>query len=187
MGETVSVYLERFLQEQTLETFMLLRDAVLASPDYDPYNHYQSEAHALLEREEFAQVTEYLMSKIPGWILNPGIHKLLSFALHKLGDEERARMEFLLARAFLDGILLTGDGSEARPYLVSSVTDEYDVLDHLGKSLRQQSLVEKKGRRCDRFECEDGSQIWFDVSAPLARFESEIGRQDDDVACPQTS
>lgn len=174
MGEPVNVYLERFLREQTLETFMSLRDAMIQSPDYDPYDHYQLEAHALLGEEEFEKVTEYLMSKMPGWILNPGIHKLLSFALHKLGDEERARMEFLLARAFLNGILSTGDGSEARPYLVSSVTDEYDVLEHLGKSLRQQSLVENEGRRCDRFDCEDGSQIWFDVSAPLACFERKI-------------
>jgi hypothetical protein len=174
MGEPVKVYLERFLREQTLETFMSLRDAMIQSPDYDPYDHYQSEAHALLGEGEFEKVTEYLTSKMPGWILNPGIHKLLSFALHKLGDEERARMEFLLARAFLNGILSTGDGSEARPYLVSSVTDEYDVLEHLGKSLRQQSLVENEGRRCDRFDCEDGSQIWFDVSAPLACFERKI-------------
>ena len=178
MGESVSANLERFLREQTLETFMSLRDAMIQSPDYDPYDHYQSEAHALLGKGEFEKLTEYLMSKMDGWIVNPGIHKLLSFALHKLGHEERARMELLLARALLNGILSTGDGSEARPYLVSSVTDEYDVLEHLGKSLRQQSLVESEGRRCDRFECTDGSLIWFDVSAPLAWFERTIKSAD---------
>jgi hypothetical protein len=45
------------------------------------------------------------------------------------------------------------------------------VLEQLGKSVRQQSLVENEGRR---FDCEDGSQIWFDVSAPLACFERKI-------------
>jgi hypothetical protein len=174
MSERVSEYLESFLQDPTFETFMPLRDAVIGSPEYDPYDHYQSEAHELLGKGEFEKVAEYLLSKMPGWVLNPGIHKLLSFALHKLGDAERARLEFLLAKAFLNGILLTGDGSEEYPYLVTCVTDEYDVLEHLGKSLKQQSLVEKEDGRYDCLDCEDGSQIWFDVSVPLARFEREI-------------
>jgi hypothetical protein len=168
--ESVQTHFERYLREQSLESFMRLRDAVIALPGYEPYSNYKLEAHSLLEKTEFDKAVKYLMSKMPGWLLNPGIHKLLSFAFHKLGDEDKAKSEYALARLFLNAILSTGDGSEARPYLVSSVTDEYDVLEHLGRHLQQQTLIERGDKRYDRFDCKDGSQIWFDITVPLTHF-----------------
>ncbi len=172
--ESAETHLERYLREQSLENFVRLRDAVVALPDYKPYSNYKLEAYSLLEKKKFKKAVKYLMSKMPGWILNPGIHRLVAFALHKLGDEDKAKSEYALARLFLNAILSAGDGSEAHPYLVSSVADEYDVLEHLGKGLRQQTLVERGNRRYDRFDCEDGSQIWFDVTAPLTHFERMV-------------
>lgn len=156
-----------YLQQPSPENWNRLRDAAANSPCYSPYSDYRNQALALLSRGEWEQAKGYLLSTIPGLALNPGIHKMLSFALHKLGEQQSAQAEFVLAEALLRGIQSTGDGSEAHPYVVSSVQDEYDLLEHLGKTPRGQALVEKAPRYYDRLDCEDGSQIWFDITQPL--------------------
>jgi hypothetical protein len=169
--ESVQPYFEHYLREPSLENFWLLRDAVALLPDYQPYEDYRPTAYSLLAQEKFAEVAQYLMSKMPGWILNPGIHNLLAFLFHKSGDEDRARVEYVLAQLLLGTIISTGDGSEAHPYIVSSIADEYDVLEYLGKDLKLQALVEKGERRYDRLDCTDGSRIWFDITMPLSHLE----------------
>lgn len=167
MQESIQAHLERYLQEQSPESFLQLRDAVAASSSYAPYSDsYVETAHSLLKQEKFEEAIDYLMSMMLNWFLNPGIHKLVSFASHKLSKSDDAQFEYTLAMLFLKGILSTGDGSETRPYLVLHIRDEYDVLEHLGKEPVRQSLVNKGNRHYDRQDCKDGSQIWFDVTTP---------------------
>jgi hypothetical protein len=58
----------------------------------------------------------------------------------------------------------TGNGSPDSPYLVTRISDEYDLLRRLNKVCRQQGLREKDGRRFDVLQCPDGSEVWFDVT-----------------------
>jgi hypothetical protein len=65
-------------------------------------------------------------------------------------------------------LLTTGDGTRASPYIVTHPTDEYDVLAALGLKSAGQSLTERHGRLYDIQLCEDGRELWFDVTDLLA-------------------
>lgn len=89
----------------------------------------------MFEEGRVEEAKGLLESVLPGWILNPRIHQLISFAWHKLGQEEAAQYELAVAVALLNGILSTGDGSKAQPYLVLYPADEYDLLAYLGTAI----------------------------------------------------
>ena len=173
MNDSVRTHLKRYLVEQTTENFLRLRDAVANSPGYQPYADNMSVVDGLLEQENYEAARSHLMAMMPNLILNPGIHKLISFVLHKLDKTDDSQAEFALGMLFTQGILSTGEGSEAKPYLVLHTSDEYDIMEHLGKQFRKQALVEKGDKHYDRQECEDGSAIWFDVTTPY----NHLGRQ----------
>jgi predicted Zn-dependent protease len=168
MSIPINDHLKNYLKERSAARFLQLRDAVARSPSYAPYASRLDPAHQLLDQGKFDEARQHLLSLLPNWLLNPGIHQLLSFVHHKLGEDRRAQFERAMAQAMLRGILSTGDGSAARPYLVLRTADEYDVLRHLGKRSRQQALVQEGERRYDRQDCDDGSEIWFDVTVQLA-------------------
>ena len=65
----------------------------------------------------------------------------------------------------IKSILDTGDGSREHPYVVSSTTEEYLVLEHFNKTLMMQALLDIDGKRMDRMVCEDGTEYYFDISA----------------------
>jgi hypothetical protein len=166
MPESVPILFDRYLSEPSAENYMHLRAAVAISSDYEPYTNYKEQAYGLMEAGKFAEAVEYLIACMPNWFLNPGIHFLLSFIYHKLDQAEPSQAEMSMAMLFLEGILLTGDGSDEQPYLVLHTADEDDVLLHLNKEPKNQSLVEQRGKYFDRQLCADGSEVWFDVSTP---------------------
>jgi hypothetical protein len=168
MEDAIVADLQQYLAEPTAERFMNLRAAVAESPGYAPYSSNLEGGWELFEEGQFEEAKSFLLSVLPNWILNPGIHKMLSFAWHKLGEEETAQYEFALAMAMVNGILSTGDGTKAQPYLVLHTKDEYDLLEYLGKRSVEQSVVEHGEEYYDRQTCGDGSEIWFDVTVPLA-------------------
>ena len=43
-------------------------------------------------------------------------------------------------------------------------SDEYDVVWKLGKRLKSQDLISNGGRFFDRVQCDDDSEIWFDIT-----------------------
>jgi len=74
----------------------------------------------------------------------------------------------------VQGILSTGDGTKQHPYVVTRTSDEYDVLQFLGKELESQSLLEEEDRQYDLLRCKDGSEMWFDVTDPLGRLGDQL-------------
>ncbi len=175
MQGSIIIQLEHFFEKQSPENFINLREAVAASPDYAPYaSNYMDKVYALLEQEQFEEAKNHLMTVMANWILNPGIHTLASFVFQKLGRDNDARFEYGVSQLFLEGILSTGDGSETRPYLVLHTADEYDVLAHFDRKSQKQALVEKEGRHYDRQECQDGSQIWFDITIPYEHLRRQV-------------
>ncbi len=178
MQKSIETFLNRYLQTRTPDSFLQLQEAVAALPEYAPYtDNYGKRATELFQEERFEEVVETLLALMPNWFLNPGIHKLLSLAYHKLGHQESARLEYTLALAFQEGILSTGDGSEERPYRVLHTADEYDVLEHLGKQSHRQSLVDKGSRHYDRQDCPDGP-VWFDITIPYSYLKKQFKSKD---------
>ena len=168
MEDAIVAELLQYLAEPTPERFLDLRAAVAELPTYEPYSFNQRVVRPLFEEGRFEEAKDLLEAALPGWILNPGIHQMLSFAWHKLGQEDAAQYEIAVAVALLNAILSTGDGSKAQPYLVLYPADEYYLLASLEKRSTSQSLEIVGEKRCDRLTCDDGTEIWFDVTAPYA-------------------
>ena len=57
----------------------------------------------------------------------------------------------------------------SNPYIVCHATDEYDILAALGREPAGQSLEEHEGQLFDVLTCDDGREVWFDVTAILVR------------------
>src|SRR5262249_5277926 len=97
-------------------------------------------------------------------LLSPQVHQTAWLAAEKLGDADRAKVERCVTRACLRGLVRSGDGSPDRPFPVTHISDEYDLLDHLGKEFRGQRNVTTEAGGVDGFDCGDGSDLWFDVT-----------------------
>ena len=85
-------------------------------------------------------------------------------------------MEMMIGDACIEGILATGDGSEGNPYIVIRTSDEHDVIEHLEKQLKQQSLMPKDDKHFDRIECTDGSKYWFDITDAYNHMAESFGQ-----------
>jgi hypothetical protein len=176
MEDALVADLQQYLAEPTPERFLDLRAAVAGSPGYAPYSTDLQVAWPLFEENRFEEAKDLLEGALPGWILNPGIHQMLSFAWHKLGQEDAAQYEFAVAVALLGAILSTGDGSKAQPYLVLYPADEYDMLKFLEKQSIGQSLEELGDKHYDCQMCDDGTEIWFDVTVPYAHLQKRYSK-----------
>jgi hypothetical protein len=174
MQESIVTHLDRFIIEQSSENFSQLRDVVVSSPNYNPYSKEKNKVLSLMEHGKFEESEKLLQLIMPNWILNPGIHKLLSFVLIRTGKERESLFENELSKVILNGILSTGDGNEKHPYCVVRLDDEYDVLQYFGKELHKQRLINKKGKHYDLLECEDRSNIWFDITIPYSYLNIKI-------------
>ena len=76
--------------------------------------------------------------------------------------------------AKINSILATGDGSRERPYVVSSVKEEYLILQHFDQKLMLQALVNVDGKRMDMMSCEDGTAYFFDISTFFGRLTQQL-------------
>lgn len=173
MKDALVADLQQYLVEPTPERFLDLRAAVAELPTFAPYSFSQRAIWPLFEEDRFEEAKSLLEAALPGWILNPGIHQMLSFAWHKLGQEDAAQYELAVAVALLNGILSTGDGSRDRPYLVLYPADEYDLLAYLEKRSTGQALEKLENKHYDCQTCDDGTEIWFDVSVPYAHLQKQ--------------
>ena len=162
---TVLSRLNAFLRERTLDRYLAARDAMMVSRHYDPKSTVLPDIYRQLGRGLHHQVLALATKAMGNWLLNPGIHFVVSQAFRELGDEERADHEVETGRALLSGLLMTGDGTPEHPYIVLRTADEYDVLASMGLRCRAHQVAYRNGRAFDALACDDGRDVWFDVSA----------------------
>ncbi len=117
---------------------------------------------------------------------SPRAHYLAGEAHAQLAQWEEAESERLAFSACLQGILATGDGSSRKPYVISQIPDEYDVLKLLGLVCVKQRLVQRGRRACDVLTCADGSSVWFNISDLLAVPQTEVAAPQDFVYIERT-
>jgi hypothetical protein len=157
--------LNTFLRERTLERYLAARDAMLVSRFYDSKSTVLPDLFRPLGRGLHHRVLAAGTRAMANWVLNPGIHFVMSQSFRELGDMDRAEFEAETGRALLDGLLMTGDGTPDHPYLVLRAADEYDVLASMGLRCRAHQVAYRNGRAFDALACDDGRDVWFDVSA----------------------
>lgn len=93
-------------------------------------------------------------------------HRLAALAALELGEIDDAELERFIADACLQGVLNSGEGSAARPYLIAHRADALEVLRHLELKTIRQCCVEKDGALCDVFEVSGAKrdqEVWFSV------------------------
>ena len=160
------------ITEPSADNYRVLHAAVVGHPDYAPYDDVLEQASELLEGEREQQAVtsvaalEVLKEAMPNLLLSPRAHMLKAYIHRTRGEGEAEEMEIMFASACIRGILATGNGSELRPYLITRVSDEYDVAQALERTLEEQQLIKRNDRSFDVWQTDVGP-LWFDVTDAL--------------------
>lgn len=154
----------QFIQSPDRDTYLTFRAKLIAVDGFDPYSDEILLADELYEKQKIHEARDTIQNAMRNLMLSPRAHQMLAFLHRKLGDEHAAQMEMLIGQACIEGILASGDGSTNNPYIVVRTSDEYDVIESLGKQFKQQALTHKDDKHFDLIECTDGSEYWFDIT-----------------------
>jgi hypothetical protein len=160
--------LAAFVEQPCKATFLAAREAVLRRSLLPLMATEIAELDRLLEQEKHQDLLDRLDALPPSKVLSPRIHFLAAEAAEALGQAMDVELERSLFVLTLQGLLATGDGTRANPYIVSHPTDEYDILAALNQQPAGQSLTEYQGRLYDVHVCSDGREVCFDVTDLLA-------------------
>ncbi|HEY2414565.1 MAG TPA: hypothetical protein VGI40_20125 [Pirellulaceae bacterium] len=156
--------LAALVEQPSKTTFLAARDAVLRQSPVPLAAGQIAELDRLLEQEDYSALLDRLDALPPSKVLSPRIHFLAAEAADALGRLADTELERCLFVITLQGLLATGDGTKANPYVVCHASDEHDVLDALGREVSRQVVAEYSGRVCDVLRCTDGREVWFDVT-----------------------
>jgi hypothetical protein len=205
--ETVHRRWFRFRHERSPESFLSLRQAVAQGPGYDPDSRDIEEADALIEEGRIAEGYSFLRAMMPGWLLTPRVHVLAAYAYFKGNQFRSAEREIFLSDLIRQGILGTGTGEEARPYLILHGADAADVLARTGPEKVPASLEEVRqagprlGYRCGNdprrgvthlviWGGTGGAKVWFATAItspePVELFCDRAYGARDDCSLPST-
>ncbi len=176
----------KFAENPDLKSFLAVRQAVLASEEYQPDSEELDRADELIDEGKWAEARTCLQEALPNLLLSPQAHLLMAAIAEELGEPSQEQLEDFLASTCAEGILSTGDGTKDKPYLVLRASDEYDLIEYLEKEPTDEDEVEEGDRSLDRVKCNDGSELWFDVTEAKARLaqpreeEGEESEEDED-------
>ena len=154
----------QFIKSPDRDTYLTLQERIISSDAYEPYSDELDIADELYGQQKIEEAQNIIQNGMPNLMLSPIAHQLLGLLFHKLGDEQSAQMEIMINRACIEGILTTGDGSVNNPYIVVRPSDEFDLIRHFEKEIKQQSLTHKGDKHLDLIVCKDDSEYWFDIT-----------------------
>lgn len=150
-----------FIEHPTKENFLELRNEVINHEDYNPYSNDWNQLTDLLDAERFEEAIEFNTVNL---LLSPRAHLYKQYALEKLGNQQHAGIEGMIAHYLMDGIEMTGNGSIESPYLVTSVTDERDMLMRWDEEFASQALTHSNNQSFDIITTASGKEYYFDIT-----------------------
>jgi hypothetical protein len=153
-----------FLETPTAENYLAARSALAGAGKSVRLVAEMQEAECLYREGQFEALRKLVDELIPSAALSPRLHYFSARAHRELGHGEDAELSEFMFDACLQGLLATGEGTPESPYLVAMTSDQYDILRALGLTPHRQKLVERDGKRCDCILCENGAEMWFDVT-----------------------
>ena len=165
--------LRAFVAEPSRENYLAAREELLTPSSRSLCAAELDSLSLLADAGDVKGLTEALAHLPPIAALVPRVHYYGALAAEARGDEHDLELERMLLVICLRAILMTGDGSEEAPYVVCAASDELDLLDELDLAAESKSLIHRGDGAFDVVRCEDGSEIWFDVSA-LVQIPAEI-------------
>ncbi|MCA9163490.1 MAG: hypothetical protein KDA62_10945 [Planctomycetales bacterium] len=160
--------LEAFFEQPTAASYRAARRQLLASCATPVVSDLHALARAVAKRR-YREAEALIDTMLPTWSLSPALHDLAARVASAAADHDDLELERFMFSSCLDGILDTGDGSHERPYLVTYLSDEYDVLAALRQRACRQQTNETNQGLVDEITCDDGSTVCFDVTDLLRR------------------
>jgi hypothetical protein len=157
-----------YLKSRSLPAFVAVREHLMSLPSYDPWSPELAAFDWLLERKDWAGMRDLAQRVTDNWMLTPYLHEALALAHKKLGDESLSALEVELFKACAQGVLLTGEGSMAKPFEVVRVDDAYGVLAYLGREWVEEGDLVNGAAHGRVLICADGTEYWFDYSRAAA-------------------
>ena len=175
---TIEERFTRFVAEPTFERYLAVRELIQAMPEYDPYGGALEAIGPPFEAGAFRKVLRACDALGWEWCLSPRVHFWTGVAAQQQGDADRSAQAKCRIQACLQGLLSTGDGTQEQPFLVTYLSDEYDLLRCLSAApVAGQELLDAWCAQCDVIHCRDGRQYWFDVTVLLATPRSSARRK----------
>lgn len=159
--------LQQFAEQPTRENYLavLQRLREVGEPSVTPAEIAALSAQLAVANDSAALSAIQRLPKSAAF--SPRVHYLAAEFCDRVGDQRRAELERFLFSACLTGLLATGDGTLARPYVVCQVSDERDILLALGEISAELKVLTRGQRTLDRHRCESGREICFDCSQAL--------------------
>lgn len=159
-AETFGDLATAFVSEPGPQTLDRLRRAVLRAPGFDPL---VSVDETLAGADGPREVLDALGALMPGLLLSPSAHAAQALAFGELGQEGAARVETRMGHLALASLHDSGEGTEASPYRVLRVQDEYDLLAAGGRRSTAQTLRSDDRGRFDVHTLADDSRVWCEL------------------------
>lgn len=160
--------IERFFRDPSRRSYLEARRIVVSQSQYAPNDLRLVELTQRAESGQFAVLLAQIESLDDHFALSPRIQFLGAVAATELGQTEKAESYRRQLTACLRGLRATGDGSRRRPFQVTFLSDERDLLKSLGKMPVTQRMEENGSRAFDILRCSDGTDVYFDVSCMIA-------------------
>lgn len=157
-----------FVEEPTLDNYLSVREPIVDHARYDPYSDELRQLEREFQAGDFSRVFENAPLLLPIWHLSPRFHYLFGVSSLEIGDLDTAEREKQFSRQCLNGLTETGDGSGERPFLVTYLSDEYDLMRCMDVEVRQQQVVDADDRQLDVLRDAVGNEYWFDVTEVMA-------------------
>lgn len=164
-----------FLEDPSTENFRAAQRALIDSEEYEPYSNELESVEELVDQERWIDAEEAFRAAMPNLLLSPRAHLVAGMLAEHAEEADRAEFERAIAGLCARAIVETGEGTCERPYIVTRTTDVYDVLGFLGKRPTGQALVgDGNGRHFDQMTLEDGTELWFDITASYTALQASF-------------
>lgn len=166
-----------FLQKPDARHYLTVMALYTASGAYNPGSNELADVLELVEAQAWDAARKRALEISSAYLLSPGYHMTLSYICSQLEDELGANVEQHIQMACISGMLACGDGSEERPWPVTRISDEYDILRALGKESVAAEQFEAGERVLDCHTLGEGEEVWFDVTFPLQKLGEDALRE----------
>lgn len=176
-----------FLQAPNRARYRAVRKQLFAHSKFSRASLQIAKLGSALAKGSYASVLKATSTLLPQCGLSPRVHRFWSIAAAELASatmaaptqgkqparlrklEETAEIHRFGYEACLVGLASTGDGSPAKPYLPTYVSDELELAEFLDVGHVISQRVVQRGRQTFDVLATDDGELWFDITELLPR------------------
>ena len=163
-SEAIQAAFDQYLDAETPQALRRLHAAILDDPTFTRATPWWDHATRLLQQDRWDEAIRVVNRFMPGAFLAPDAHQMLSYCHSQIHAAEEGRLHAFYATTAIEAIGISGVGTEASPWQVLHVADEFAFMRHRGFQPQQQQTVELPGGRLlDAHVCSDGVERWFEL------------------------